>query len=259
MYSFKDYFNKGKKAWDIVFEQWSEEKVSKNLVRVMRCQLPVKGVPFLSSTRLEKHFELKENSKDCIDMYITNKSLDVPYGSAFHNLERWTICSPLGGEKAIIRFSSETVFVQSTMFQSKISKASREGFQDYASSWLQEAKEAGVFTKKKPDFVKKKKRSTTSKPTHSQKRVSSMGSSVKPEGLATSPLKDQQVVQPIFDASIIRTVDAMQVQLGELVHKSTRLPWLAVIFLLVVIFSRTFISGTNWQTSKVKCKLLMRF
>lgn len=109
-YKFADYFSKDKKGWDITTEEWKLDKKLGYETRMIKLMIPVTGVPFVSSSRCEKFFEMKEKSKEVIEMNITNKSLDVPYGNSFSNVERWTIISPMGGEKAIFRISTETIF-----------------------------------------------------------------------------------------------------------------------------------------------------
>ena len=55
--------------------------------------IPVKGVPFLNSTRHRKSMKLihRDNQKLIVEM--ENRSLDIPYADCFYVEERWNVLS----------------------------------------------------------------------------------------------------------------------------------------------------------------------
>jgi hypothetical protein len=88
-------------------EQWQTDSEGVK-ARKLSSIVPVKGVPFLSQTRHEKHMRITRfevgDSPCVIQLDMINRSLDIPQADSFQIREQWLIYSDHSStQKCILR------------------------------------------------------------------------------------------------------------------------------------------------------------
>ena len=73
-------------------DTWHPDEQGK-LIRMLKTVIPVKGVPFLSSTRHRKSFKLLHKDETKVVVEMENRSLDIPYADVFYIHEKWHVIS----------------------------------------------------------------------------------------------------------------------------------------------------------------------
>ncbi|CDW77375.1 UNKNOWN [Stylonychia lemnae] len=140
-----DVFSQKMERKDISLEKWTSGQDSIPQ-RWLRSVLPVKGVPFLNSTRHQKHFKLTQKSGNLILLDMQNKSLDVPYADSFQIDEKWQIISDKSTTyKCLLRVQINIVFVKSTLFKGRIISRTIEGMKENIEHWIRIAKDLGYL------------------------------------------------------------------------------------------------------------------
>jgi VAD1 Analog of StAR-related lipid transfer domain len=56
--------------------------------------IPIQGVPFCKQSRLNRIVRIDQSDKQLIAVDFENRTLDVPYGDHFYQVERWYIAAP---------------------------------------------------------------------------------------------------------------------------------------------------------------------
>jgi hypothetical protein len=87
-----DVFSRLMERREVEMELWhpNEQGVP---FRLLKSVIPVKGVPFLSSTRHRKTFKLIYKDETRIVVEMENRSLDIPYADVFYIHEKWHVIS----------------------------------------------------------------------------------------------------------------------------------------------------------------------
>eukprot|EP00347_Sterkiella_histriomuscorum_P016954 403351216 len=150
-----DVFSAKMDRKDIQLELWNNSSAStldgkpcldNKPQRWLRSILAVKGVPFLSQTRHQKHFKIDHNDQQSLVIEMQNKSLDIPYADCFYIEEKWWIISEKpNANKCVLRVAINIVFVKSTLFKSRITSKTQEGMKENIENWCKLAQEGGYL------------------------------------------------------------------------------------------------------------------
>jgi hypothetical protein len=104
--------------------------------RKLTQRVPVSGVPFISTTRLEKEEEITRPSKGVLIWSHTTKALDVPMSDCFYQHEKWIILSTSDSTpRCILHAHNKIVFVKSTYFAGQIRTRAKQDYQESFAKW----------------------------------------------------------------------------------------------------------------------------
>ena len=96
-YPFDAFCKEVQKNTDIVFTPIREMKDKKQgypiYTRKLTCVIPITGVPFCSSSAMEKTMLIKRPSPGKMTWEMVTNVFDVPYGDHFEHHETWTLLS----------------------------------------------------------------------------------------------------------------------------------------------------------------------
>jgi hypothetical protein len=124
------------------------------LVRKQTMVVPVSGVPFCHTTRVEKHLTYIRPKAGVLVWTVKSKALDVPYGDFFENTETWRIVSTSDTAiSCIVRAECNLKFVKSTFFESKIRGRSKEEYLAAFKVWNECLEKRGLAERKEKQKV----------------------------------------------------------------------------------------------------------
>ena len=108
--------------------------------------IPITGVPFCSSSAMEKTMLIKRPSPGKLTWEMVTNVFDVPYGDHFEHHETWTLLSTSDtAVKTILRAADKLCMKKSTFFEGSIRSRSKEEFIAYFAKWLKAIEERGYM------------------------------------------------------------------------------------------------------------------
>lgn len=132
------HFGQSKGWTEFKIEKWKHNASNTRSTMVIRCTIPVVGVPFCNSTGCVKTIEIVERNPNCIVIEIDSKTTDAPYSDCFSIRETWIVVEVENAseETCIFQRLMKVDFVKYTMFKGKITERAEAELLALSIEWF---------------------------------------------------------------------------------------------------------------------------